>query len=201
MATLTVTKTGALLNLMGRVFDDQGQIDCGVLCGSDTGTYPVGTVVVLTAQPGILPFQEWSGACSGSSSNCTVVMNGNKSVTARFGLLLAPPSPPVTGAQWTSRLEAPSGTGTVTINGAATGSVGRAPATIPVPDGGEVRVQGVLATASGPGTWRFERSAGSSNVQLKVLEGQVSLVTQEAVVFRLRGQPGERVAFVIVPLR
>jgi len=205
MATLTLTKTGALLNLMGRVFDNHGQIDCGVLCGSDTGTYPVGTVVVLTEQPGLLPFQGWSGACSGTAPTCTVVMSGNKSVTARFALLFAESSPPPTApsvappAQWTSRLDAPRATGNVTVNGAATGGVGRAPATIAVPDGrGEVRVQGVLATASGPGTWRFERTGGASAVRLKVLEGEVSLVTPEAIVFRLRGQPGERVAFAIV---
>jgi hypothetical protein len=64
----------------------------------------------------------------------------------------------------------------------------------------EVMVTAVLATASGPGTWRFERQAGArGKVRLKVAEGQVMLVTPEAIVFRLRGQAGERVAFAIVP--
>ena len=199
-----MTKTGAALNLMGRVFDNHGQIDCGVLCGSDSGTYPVGTVVVLTAQPGILPFQGWSGACSGGSTTCTVVMTANKSVTARFGLLLMEPSPLPSAApsgQWTSRLDAPGAAGNLTVNGAATSGVGRAPAVVEVPDiRGEVHVQGVLATGSGPGAWRFERSAGAgSPLRLKVIEGQVALVTPNAIVFRLRGQPGERVGFAIVP--
>ena len=47
----------------------------------------------------------------------------------------------------------------------------------------------------------FERHAGAGPpVRVKVLEGQVSLVTPEAVVFRVRGQPRERVAFAVVPL-
>ena len=80
--------------------------------------------------------------------------------------------------------------------------MGRAPATIAVTeDAGEVRVQGVLATGSGPGHLALRAAGGGGPpVRIKVLEGQVSLVTPEAVVFRLRGQPGERVAFAIVRL-
>jgi hypothetical protein len=130
-------------------------------------------------------------------------MTTNKSVNARFALLLtessaqAPAAPP---AHWTSHLDAPGAAGNVTVNGAATAGVGRAPATIEVPGVAEVRVSGVLATGSGPGSWRFERQPGSGGVRLKVLEGQVALVTPDAIVFRLRGLPGERVAFAIVRL-
>ena len=200
MATLSLTKISAL-DLTGRVFDNFGQIDCGLLCGSDSGTYPVGTVVILTEEPGLLPFRGWSGACSGLGTTCTVVMNTNKSVTATFSLLIAEAAS-LAPAQWTSQLDAPGATGNVTVNGASTAGVGRASASIALAEGpGEVRVQGVLATGSGPGSWRFERHAGTGPpVGVKVLEGQVSLVTPEAVVFRVRGQPGERVAFVIVPL-
>ena len=183
------------------MFDNFGQIDCGLLCGSDSGTYPVGTVVILTEEPGLLPFRGWSGACSGLGTTCTVLMNTSKSVTATFSLLIAEAAS-LAPAQWTSQLDAPGATGNVTVNGASTAGVGRASARIAVAEGpGEVRVQGVLATGSGPGSWRFERHAGTGPpVGVKVLEGQVSLVTPEAVVFRVRGQPGERVAFVIVPL-
>ena len=131
-------------------------------------------------------------------------MTGNKSVTRDFALLFsesAPSPSEVPSAQWTSLLDAPGATGNVTVDGASTAGVGRAPSMIAVKEGpGLVRVSGVLATASGPGTWRFERQAGAGPpVRLKVLEGQVSLVTPDAVVFRLRGQPGERVSFAIVP--
>jgi len=156
-------------------------------------------VVILTEQPGLLTFQGWSGACSGTGATCTVVMTGNKAVTARFSLLLTQTTP-LAPAQWTSVLDAPGATGNVTVDGASTAGVGRAAAMILVVEGpGAVRVSGVLATGTGPGTWRFERHAGAGPpVRLKVLEGQVSLVTPGAVVFRLRGQPGERVAFTIV---
>jgi Divergent InlB B-repeat domain len=203
MATLTLTKTSGL-NLFHNVQDNFGQISCGTFCSSDSGTYPVGTVVILTATPGLLVFQGWSGACTGSGTTCTVVMTGNKAVHASFSLLLTEQSEPVPApAQWTSLLDAPGATGNITVDGAATAGVGRAPSMLAVKEGpGAVRVSGVLATASGPGTWRFERPGGSGPpVRLKVLEGQVSLVTPDAVVFRVRGQPGERVSFAIVPVR
>jgi hypothetical protein len=202
MATLTLTKTSGL-NLLHNVSDNFGQISCGTGCNSATGTYPVGTVVVLTETPGLLVFHGWSGACSGTGTTCTVVMTGNKSVHATFGLLLTEDSAPAPGpAQWTSQLDAPGASGNVTVNGAPIAGVGRAATMIAITEGpGEVRVQGVLATASGPGSWRFERHAGGGPpVRVKVIEGQVALVTPDTVVFRLRGQPGERVAFAIIPV-
>ena len=200
MATLSLTKISGL-NLLGRVDDNLGRIACGTGCNSASGTYPVGTVVTLTEQPGTLTFQGWSGACSGTGTTCTVVMSANESVTARFSLLLTD-APPVVLAHWTSALAAPGATGNVSVNGSPTAGVGRASATIALKeDAREVRVQGVLATGSGPGWWRFERHAGTgAAVRVKVIEGQVILVTPDAVVFRVRGQPGERVAFAIVPL-
>jgi uncharacterized repeat protein (TIGR02543 family) len=42
--------------------------------------------VSLTAQGSNgMVFQSWTGACSGTSPTCTVVMNGNKTVSAKFG--------------------------------------------------------------------------------------------------------------------
>src|SRR5688572_10621425 len=101
-------------------------------------------------------------------------MGGDKAVTATFSLLLGLTDPALaTPAQWTTRLDVPGAAGNVTVDGASTAGVGRAQAMIEV---GEhragVRVSGVLATASGPGTWRFERQAGAGPpVRLKVLEG------------------------------
>ena len=60
----------------------------------------------------------------------------------------------------------------------------------------------VLSAAQGPGSWRFERDPGSGpQVQIKVLQGQATSVTPAGAVFRLRGEPGKRIAFVIVPRR
>lgn len=197
--TLTLTKTSGL-NLLHNVTDNFGQISCGTGCNSATGTYPGGTVVVLTEQPGLLVFRGWSGACSGTGTTCTVVMTGDKAVHATFALLLTEPPPPP--SQWTSVLEAPGAVGNVSVNGAPPAGVARAAATIVTSQGpGEMRVQGVLTAATGPGAWRFERqAAGGPAVRFKVLEGQVSLVTPDVIVFRLRGQPGERIAFTIVPV-
>jgi hypothetical protein len=200
MATLSLTKV-SLLNLTGRVFDNHGRIDCGTGCGSDSGTYAVGTTVVLTEQPGLLPFRGWSGACSGTGPTCTVVMTGDKAVTATFALLLAE-SAAAAPARWVGVLDAGDATGRVLVNGAVAGQVGRGLAALEVEESadGTVRVEGVLESAGGPGTWRFERlAAGDTRVRLKVLEGQPALVAGHAVVFRLRGRAGERVAFAIVP--
>jgi hypothetical protein len=140
-------------------------------------------------------------------------MDNNKAVHAEFSLLLtdqqhqdapAAPAPPPAPMQWRTSIDAPEATGTVTVNGASAGGVGRAPSMLQVPDqAGDIRVSGVLATGTGqPGTWRFERQgAAAGSARVKVLEGQVALVTPEAIVFRLRGQPGERVAFAIVRVR
>jgi len=51
----------------------------------NTTSYTHGSSVTLTATPtGGYSFFDWSGACSGPSSTCTVLMNNNKSVTANF---------------------------------------------------------------------------------------------------------------------
>ena len=63
---------------------------------------------------------------------------------------------------------------------------------------GEVIVAAHLVKAGGkPGTWRFEAQQSESIEpgSLRVLEGDVALLTPTAVVFRLKGNAGERVAF------
>ena len=51
---------------------------------SGGGTYQEGTAVTVTATPGSgYVFARWFGACTGDGA-CSVTMNGNRSVTARF---------------------------------------------------------------------------------------------------------------------
>ena len=63
---------------------------------------------------------------------------------------------------------------------------------------GDVVVAATLIKADGkPGTWRFEAQPGESIEagSLRVLQGDVALLTPTAVVFRLKGVAGERVSF------
>lgn len=74
--TLTVTKTGT-----GTVTISPSGINCGATCSA----YNPETSVTLTASPTADSFfAGWSGACSGTGSNCVVTMNAAKLVTAKF---------------------------------------------------------------------------------------------------------------------
>jgi hypothetical protein len=80
---LTVTKTGA-----GKVTSNPSGIDCGATCAKG---FPKDSSVTLTATPDSLPgtkFIDWTGACSGASTSCTVKMDAAKSVTAKFAYVL-----------------------------------------------------------------------------------------------------------------
>jgi hypothetical protein len=78
---LSVSRSGP-----GSVVSNPSGIYCGVGCSTQ---YPSGTLASLMAVPDSgASFGEWSGACSGASSSCTVTMDGNKTVNARFGYLL-----------------------------------------------------------------------------------------------------------------
>jgi len=61
--------------------------DPGILCGTDcTEIYLKGTVVTLTAHPGVKSYlASWSGACSGTGITTTVSMVADKTCTAAFG--------------------------------------------------------------------------------------------------------------------
>ena len=51
----------------------------------DTATYNHGKTVTLTATPTAgYKFDSWGGACAGTSTTCTVTMDGNKSVMGNF---------------------------------------------------------------------------------------------------------------------
>jgi len=78
--SLSVSKAGTGT---GTVTGASG-ISCGAMCSKG---FPPDTIVTLSASP--LPgsvFVGWGGACSGTDT-CTVTMNANQSVTARFDLV------------------------------------------------------------------------------------------------------------------
>ena len=101
---------------------------------------------------------------------------------------------------WMSDLNVPGGRGQVVLNG-SDASFPAAGGRVPLaghPRIGENRVEATLVQATGqPGLWRFElgseRSLASGS--LRVIAGEVTLVTPDSVVFRMKGRPSERVVF------
>ena len=77
--TLNVTKIGSG---NGRVTSSPAGIDCGATCSH---SFAASTLVTLTATPASgSTFTGWSGACTGTSTQCKVSMTRTKSVTATF---------------------------------------------------------------------------------------------------------------------
>jgi hypothetical protein len=97
-----------------------------------------------------------------------------------------------------SDLDVPGGSGQIVVNGrnAAYARRGRS-ASVAVTRRGENRVEAQLVEGSGAGSWRFELGGASGREpgSLRVVAGDVALITGDAVVFRLSGRSGERVVF------
>ena len=98
LRALTVT-----LNGTGSVASAPAGINCGTDCSEN---YAHGSNVTLTATPGAnQQFSGWLGACSGTTTTCTVAMTEARSVTATFA--------PLPAAQFTLTVSV-TGSGTVT---------------------------------------------------------------------------------------
>lgn len=81
LRSLTVTVAGSGNGMVASDAEHAG-IACPGMC---QGTYADGTVLTLTAFPGVSSvFAGWSGACS--ASPCLVAMDGDKEVVAAFNL-------------------------------------------------------------------------------------------------------------------
>jgi hypothetical protein len=77
--TLTVEKAGTG---SGTVSSSPAGIDCGSDCSE---IYDYGRMVVLTATPGVgSSFEGWEGCGLAQNNQCTVVLGGDRSVTATF---------------------------------------------------------------------------------------------------------------------
>jgi hypothetical protein len=184
-----------------------------------SNVYSAGTnlAITATATPGTL-FTDWGGACaslgrqtvSPSTCNLTVPPSGPVAVTVHFTgtgtpipVAAARPAPAADddgiALAWRHQLDLAGGTGQVLLNGATTVASGpglNSAQALGRP--GENRLEGRVTRATGrAGTWRFELGA---NLRLepgsiRILAGEPAVVTGDAVVFRLRGRPGEQVAF------
>ena len=77
--TISISGTGS-----GTVTSSPSGISCGSTCSA---SFASGTVVTLTAVADASAnsaFTGWSGACTGTSTTCTVTMDASKNVTAQF---------------------------------------------------------------------------------------------------------------------
>ncbi len=84
--TLSVSKSG---NGSGTITSNPSGINCGSTCSAN---FDSGKSITLTAAPSSgSNFVGWSGACSGTSLTCVVIMNSNKSATAEFVSGSTPP--------------------------------------------------------------------------------------------------------------
>jgi hypothetical protein len=122
-------------------------------------------------------------------------------VNQNTGLSLSPAdvTPASRRVAWASELDLDGGSGQVVVNGeaAAFATRGRS-AGAALGRRGVNRIEAQVVEAAGrPGTWRFELgTTGSLEAgSLRVIAGEVALVTENAIVFRLKGRPGERVVF------
>ncbi|MBK9031448.1 MAG: hypothetical protein IPL61_08945 [Myxococcales bacterium] len=80
-AELTVVLGGTAT---GTVTSMPAGITCGASC---TGSFPVGTLVTLTAAPAAgASFTGWGGGCSGALPTCSLVVNAASAVNAGFDI-------------------------------------------------------------------------------------------------------------------
>ena len=103
-------------------------------------------------------------------------------------------APTLGRVSWSSSLEIEDGRGRLSFG--ADGRVvarGRAMG-VSTTRSGDNLVEAVLLAGRGIGSWRFE-IAGAVPGSLRPVAGEVLLLTADAIVFRLEGKPGERVAF------
>src|SRR5262249_45620207 len=188
---------------LGRVVTTPPGIDCDLLCTSQSASFPGGTVVTLTAQATVTgTFKGWTGDCSGDGP-CVLTMDADKRVTAHFSPLPggnASSSDTGSVALVRSRLDVPQGRAEVSVNGRSVLTAGSGAAQVSVPLlAGDNLVEGWLREAGGDGLWRLELRcpAASGGTTVTVVAGDPVLVAPDAIVFRLRGRPGERVSFVL----
>jgi hypothetical protein len=86
---VTVTKNGTGI---GTVTSSPAGINCGATCSAN---YDFGTVVTLTASPGVSSvFSGWSGAGCTGTGTCSVNVSAAATVNAVFAILANPPGPP-----------------------------------------------------------------------------------------------------------
>ena len=137
---------------LGTVTSDVGGIDCGTVCAANLEP---NTTVTLTATPtGPAKFLGWGGDCSGTQSTCTLTVDANKFVDAKWQMpdppdMATPPDP----APTLTSVAPPAAANNVATNITITGTNFRTGATVTVggqPCGNPIVVSSTQITCTAP---------------------------------------------------
>jgi len=142
----------------------------------------------------------WSAAANSTGSRkARLRITQNKDARCEIQQDAAPGqlAPQAGSLSFSSSLDVPGASAQVSVNGVVSASQGPGRIRAVGEARGESgRIEGWLSSASGrPGTWRFELAGAFEAGTLRIQSGEAVLVTADAVVFRLSGRVGERVAF------
>ena len=125
----------------------------------DKPSYNAGDQVTLTATPGSgYSFSNWSGDAIGTTNPVTLIMNGNKTVTATFTQAPAPPT------QYS-----------LTVNVVGSGSVTKNPDKPTYNQGDQVTLTATAASGYSFGSWSGDAS-GSTNPVTLTMNGNRTVV-------------------------
>jgi hypothetical protein len=190
-------------------FDGDGVFDYQAFACSQTRTFKVNSVDVSPSgrvTTTTLPHHTWTVMGCAEPRDSNVEPQERKCGTASVDVEQAPtPIPKGSGVAagrdltLQGELDVDGATGQVVVNGTAAvySGTGRSSA-VAAGRRGQNRIEAQLVAAAGkPGTWRFDLGAtpGMVGGSVRVIAGDVALVTADSVVFRLRGTSGERVVF------
>jgi hypothetical protein len=189
-------------------FDGDGAFDYQAFSCSQTRTYKNKSVDVLPSgnvRPTTLPPHRWTVTGCAEPRDPNVVPQERKCgsvdvvVEDSPNVSVGPVSPGTAALSWTSQLDVEAASGQVVVNGASVvySGAGRSNAAS-TGRVGQNRFEGQLVRGAGkPGTWRFDLGGSHALVggSLRVIAGEVALVTADSIVFRMHGTQGERVVF------
>jgi hypothetical protein len=140
-----------------------------------------------------------AGASEVSTSNSFLVLSTQECSFCSLDSIFGPYAVRSPVFRWQSELNVRGGSGQLLLNREQTLAVGPGAATLSAElTPGEILIEAQLLSADGhPGTWHFEfeQSDGFQRGSLTVRDGEVAVLVETAVRFRLRGEPGERVSF------
>ncbi len=189
-------------------FDGDGVFDYQAFACSQTRTFHVKSVDVASSglsSTTTLPHHTWTVTGCAEPRDPNVQPQERKCDSVDVSVD-TPPTPFPRGAAaatpnlaWSSQLDVVGASAQVVVNGATAVYSGVGPSNaVAAGRSGQNRFEAQLVQASGKaGTWRFDlgRTRGMVGGSLRVIAGDVALVTADAIVFRLKGTPGERIVF------